>query len=231
MRGKRMEKILVVEDEKDMLLGLKDNLEYEGYEVLTARNGEEGLEAAMTRQPDLILLDIMMPKMDGYEVCRELRRRGLDTPIIMLTAKSQEVDKVIGLELGADDYITKPFSIREMIARVKAVLRRRGTRQQKLEGYEFGNVKVDFRKSAAIKDGEAIELSHYENEILRLLIANKEEPVSRSRLLDEVWGYDLFPTTRTIDNHIVKLRQKIEDDPRAPEHIVTVHGVGYKFVE
>jgi len=226
-----MEKILVVEDEKDMLLGLKDNLEYEGYEVLTARNGEEGVEAAVTRQPDLILLDIMMPKMDGYDVCRELRRRGIDIPIIMLTAKSQEIDKVIGLELGADDYITKPFSIREMIARVKAVLRRRGTHQQKLEAYEFGRVKVDFRKSVAVKGDRTVELSHYENEILRLLIANKEEPVSRSRLLDEVWGYDLFPTTRTIDNHIVKLRQKIEDDPRTPEHIVTVHGVGYKFVE
>jgi two-component system alkaline phosphatase synthesis response regulator PhoP len=141
------------------------------------------------------------------------------------------VDKVLGLELGADDYVTKPFSIREVLARLKAVLRRKGGRPQKLESYDFGQVHVDFRKSCVVRNGETIELSHYENEILRLLISNKDEPVSRNRLLDEVWGYDLFPTTWTIDNHIVKLRQKIEEDPKEPQHVVTVHGIGYKFVD
>ena len=226
-----MEKILVIEDEPDMVMGLKDNLEYEGYAVVTARDGVEGIQLAQKELPDLIVLDLMLPKKDGYDVCKELRAKGMDTPIIMLTAKGQEVDKVLGLELGADDYVTKPFSIREVLARIKAVLRRKGSRPQKLESYSFGNVRVDFRKSFAVRNGETIELCHYENEILRLLIANKDEPVSRNRLLDEVWGYDLFPTTRTIDNHIVKLRQKIEDDPKNPTHVVTVHGIGYKFVD
>ena len=226
-----MEKILVVEDEPDMVMGLKDNLEYEGYTVVTAADGVEGLEMATKELPDLIVLDLMLPKKDGYDVCKELRAKGVDTPIIMLTAKSQELDKVLGLELGADDYVTKPFSIREVLARIKAVLRRKGGRPQKLDSYEFGNVYVDFRKSCVDKNGKTIELSHYENEILRLLIANKDDPVSRNRLLDEVWGYDLFPTTRTIDNHIVKLRQKVEDDPKNPVHVITVHGIGYKFVD
>lgn len=226
-----MEKILVVEDEPDMVMGLKDNLEYEGYTVVTAADGVEGLEMATKELPDLIILDLMLPKKDGYDVCKELRAKGVDTPIIMLTAKSQELDKVLGLELGADDYVTKPFSIREVLARIKAVLRRKGGRPQKLDSYEFGNVCVDFRKSCVDKNGKTIELSHYENEILRLLISNKDDPVSRNRLLDEVWGYDLFPTTRTIDNHIVKLRQKVEDDPKNPVHVITVHGIGYKFVD
>ena len=226
-----MEKILVVEDEPDMVMGLKDNLEYEGYVVVTARDGVEGIQLAQKELPDLIILDLMLPKKDGYDVCKELRAKGMDTPIIILTAKGQEVDKVLGLELGADDYVTKPFSIREVLARIKAVLRRKGSRPQKLESYNFGSVRVDFRKSFVVRNGETIELSHYENEILRLLVANKDEPVSRNRLLDEVWGYDLFPTTRTIDNHIVKLRQKIEDDPKNPTHVITVHGIGYKFVD
>lgn len=226
-----MAKILIVEDEPDMVEGLRDNLVYEGYEVVSAADGETGLELAGEESPDLILLDIMLPGRDGYQVCRELRSKGIDVPVIMLTAKSQEVDKVLGLELGADDYITKPFSIREVLARVKAVLRRQGGRPKKVESFEFGNIKVDFRRGVAIKNGNSVELSHYENEILRLLVASKDEPVSRNRLLDEVWGYDLFPTTRTIDNHVVKLRQKIEDDPHNPRHVVTVHGIGYKFVE
>jgi len=226
-----MEKILVIEDEPDMVMGLKDNLEYEGYAVVAARDGVEGIQLAQKELPDLIILDLMLPKKDGYDVCKELRAKGMDTPIIILTAKGQEVDKVLGLELGADDYVTKPFSIREVLARIKAVLRRKGSRPQKLDSYNFGNVRVDFRKSFVVRNGETIELSHYENEILRLLIANKDEPVSRNRLLDEVWGYDLFPTTRTIDNHIVKLRQKVEDDPKNPAHVITVHGIGYKFVD
>ena len=226
-----MEKVLIVEDEPDMVMGLKDNLEIEGYQVLTATDGLAGLDVALNSCPDLILLDIMLPKLNGFEVCKQLRQKGMDTPIIMLTAKGQEVDKVLGLELGADDYITKPFSIRELLARVKAVLRRPRQPSEKIESYSFGSVTVDFRKQVAVKDGEPVELSHYEAEILRLIIANKGEPISRNRILDEVWGYELYPTTRTIDNHVVKLRQKVEDDPHNPVHIVTVHGMGYKFVE
>ncbi len=226
-----MAKILIVEDEPDMVEGLRDNLVYEGYDVVSAGDGETGLALAAEESPDLILLDIMLPGKNGYQVCREMRSKGIDVPVIMLTAKSQEVDKVLGLELGADDYITKPFSIRELLARIKAVLRRGGAHTKKIKTAEFGNVKVDFRRGIAVKDGNSIELSHYENEILRLLVANKDEPVSRNRLLDEVWGYDLFPTTRTIDNHVVKLRQKIEDDPHNPRHLVTVHGIGYKFID
>jgi len=226
-----MDKILVVEDEPDMLMGLQDNLQFEGYQVLTATDGQAALDTALNTCPDLIILDIMIPKLSGFEVCKQIRQKGMDTPIIMLTAKSQEVDKVLGLELGADDYITKPFSIRELLARVKAVLRRPRRPPQKIDSYRFGHVKVDFRKSIAVKSGKPIELSHYEAEILRLLITNKGEPISRNRILDEVWGYELYPTTRTIDNHVVKLRQKVEDDPHNPTHIVTVHGMGYKFVD
>lgn len=226
-----MEKILVVEDEPDLLMGLQDNLELEGYQVVTARDGQAALELAMSTCPDLILLDIMLPKLDGFEVCRQLRNKGQDTPIIMLTAKSQEVDRVVGLELGADDYITKPFSIRELLARIKAVLRRRKSPPQHLDAYQFGDVKIDFRKSIATKAGRTIELSHYEAGILRLLITHKGEPITRNRILDEVWGYEVYPTTRTIDNHIVKLRQKLEDNPHDPVHILTVHGMGYKFVD
>ncbi len=226
-----MEKILIVEDEPDMLMGLQDNLQFEGYKVETAVDGEAAIDKAVKVRPDLILLDIMLPKLSGYEVCKELRARGIQTPIIMLTAKSQEVDKVLGLELGADDYLTKPFSIRELLARIKAVLRRPRRPTEKIDTYSFGSVKVDFRKSIAVKKGQTIELSHYEAEILRVLITNKGEPISRNRLLDEVWGYQLFPTTRTIDNHVVKLRQKVEDDPHNPAHIVTVHGMGYKFID
>lgn len=226
-----MEKILIVEDEPDMLMGLQDNLQFEGYKVETAVDGQAAIDKAVKVRPDLILLDIMLPKLSGYEVCKELRARGIQTPIIMLTAKSQEVDKVLGLELGADDYLTKPFSIRELLARIKAVLRRPRRPTEKIDTYSFGNVKVDFRKSIAVKKGQTIELSHYEAEILRVLITNKGEPISRNRLLDEVWGYQLFPTTRTIDNHVVKLRQKVEDDPHNPAHIVTVHGMGYKFID
>jgi len=226
-----MEKILVVEDEPDLLMGLQDNLEIEGYQVTTAKDGQAALDLAMSTCPDLILLDIMLPKLNGFEVCKQLRQKGMDTPIIMLTAKSQEVDRVLGLELGADDYITKPFSIRELLARIKAVLRRRHAPPQQIETYQFGDVKIDFRKSVATKGGRPVELSHYEAGILRLLITNKGEPIARNRILDEVWGYELYPTTRTIDNHVVKLRQKLEDDPHNPAHILTVHGMGYKFVD
>jgi len=228
-------KILVVEDDPSMLMGLKDNLEFEGYEVLTARNGADGLKLAQSNQFDLIVLDVMLPQMDGFEVCRQLRSKDEDLPIIMLTAKNQEIDKVVGLKLGADDYVTKPFSVRELMARLEAVLRRqkRSTHPSspKIASYEFGNVKIDFRKCMATKGKKKIDLTHYEVEILKVLIANKEEPISRNRMLDEIWGYELFPTTRTIDNHIVKLRQKLEEDPKNPKHVITVHGIGYKFLD
>ncbi|MBM4031202.1 MAG: response regulator transcription factor [Planctomycetes bacterium] len=226
-----MEKILVVEDEPDLLMGLQDNLELEGYQVATAQDGQAALDLAMKACPDLILLDIMLPKVNGFEVLRQLRQKGLGAPVIMLTAKSQEVDRVLGLELGADDYITKPFSVRELLARIKAVLRRRNAPTQQLDAYKFGDVTIDFRKSVATKGRQTIELSHYEAGIMRLLIASRGEPISRNRILDEVWGYELYPTTRTIDNHVVKLRQKLEDDPHNPAHILTVHGMGYKFVD
>jgi DNA-binding response OmpR family regulator len=225
------EKILLVDDEVTLLETLAFNLRNAGYQVVTAADGLAALDLAANTCPDLILLDLMLPKLNGYEVCKQLRAKGLDTPIIMLTAKSQEVDKILGLELGADDYITKPFSIRELLARIKAVLRRPRQPPLRIDTYTFGDVKIDFRKSVAIKNGLPMDLSHYEAEILRVLITNKGEPISRNRLLDEVWGYELYPTTRTIDNHIVKLRQKVEDDAHNPAHILTVHGMGYKFVD
>lgn len=229
------EKILIAEDDANMLMGLKDNLEFEGYEVLTARSGPDALKLVLNAHPNLVLLDLMMPGMDGLEVCRQIRSRDEDLPIIMLTAKSQEIDKVVGFKLGADDYLTKPFSVRELLARIEAVLRRRRRAAHspaaRLQSYEFGKVKIDFRKCMATRGKQKIELTHYEIEILKVLIGNKEEPISRNRLLDEVWGFELFPTTRTIDNHVVKLRQKLEDDPKDPKHILTVHGVGYKFLD
>jgi len=226
-----MEKILIVEDEPAMLMGLRDNLEFEGYKVFTARTGKEGLASAAQHSPNLILLDIMLPEIDGLELLKQLRAAGQTTPVIMLTARSRELDKVRGLELGADDYITKPFSVRELLARIKAVLRRTRDKAPKLQTYTFAKIEIDFRRSIAKKKGNIIPLSYFEQEILRCLIGHKEEPVSRNQLLDEVWGLDLFPTTRTIDNHIVKLRQKLEDDPKNPRHILTVHGIGYKFVD
>ena len=224
------DKILVIDDDSGLLTLLQLGLEREGFEVATAVSGKEGLRRAYETRPDVVILDIMMPEMDGWLTCQRLRSM-CDTPIIMLTAKSQEVDKIVGLELGADDYITKPFSVRELLARIKAVLRRRKDTPRQVETYQFDDVTVDFRKSVAIKGGRTIELSHYEAGILRMLIANKGEPITRNRILDEVWGYELYPTTRTIDNHIVKLRQKLEDDPHNPRHIVTVHGMGYKFID
>jgi len=226
-----MQRILIVEDEPDLRTGLKDNLEFEGYKVAVAADGMAALSAVQKESPDLIVLDLMLPKLDGYEVCRRLRGRQIDIPIVMLTAKGQEVDKVIGLELGADDYITKPFSLRELTARIKAVLRRRQPGPDKLDYYSFANVEIDFRKSEVTVGGETAELTHYELEILRLLILNKEQPVSRDRLLNEIWGYQSVPATRTVDNHVVRLRQKIEEDAKNPKHIVTVHGMGYKFLE
>ncbi len=226
-----MPKILVIEDEPEMARGLADNLVFEGYEVQIETNGEAGLQYALAHPVDLILLDLMLPKLSGYEVCKALRAKGNMTPIIMLTAKGQEIDKVLGLELGADDYVTKPFSLRELLARIHAQLRRHKPEANQItDAFTFGEVMLDFKHYRATKAGEEIELTAKEFEILRFLIAHRGATVKRTDLLDKVWGLEDYPTTRTVDNHILKLRKKIENDPANPEFIITVHGIGYKFL-
>ena len=229
--GRKAGKILIVEDEPDMVLGLKDNFEFEGYEVVTAADGMAGLERARTQKPDLVILDIMLPKLSGLEVCKTLRGEGSLTPIIMLTARGQEIDKVVGLELGADDYVTKPFSIRELLARVRAILRRTEGGKKRLQRYHFSDVELDFEAYRAKKGGAALELSPREFELLRYLIERKGETVSRDKLLEDVWGYESYPSTRTVDTHIAKLRAKIGDSGSDPRYILTIHGTGYKFVD
>lgn len=226
-----MTKILIVEDEPNMRLGLKDNLEFEGYDVETSENGEDGLNKIFENNYDLIILDVMMPKMSGFDVCRNARKSGVTTPIILLTAKGEEIDKVLGLELGADDYVTKPFSVRELIARVKAILRRSEnliSHESKL--IKIGKLEVDFNGYIAVSGKKDVQMSHKEFEILHYLWKKRNTTVSRDDLLTEIWGYDETPTTRTVDNFILKLRQKIETDPNHPKIILTVHGVGYKMV-
>ena len=225
-----MARILVAEDEADMAMGLRDNLQFEGYDVIVAGDGEAALDAAIQHTPDLILLDIMMPKMDGLEVCRRVREAGFIVPILMLTAKSQEIDVVRGLEVGADDYVTKPFSIRELLARVKAALRRTGAGKGLSKILRIGEATVDLVKGKVERGDQTYNLGHFELEILKLLVENSEKPVDRSKLLDVIWGLEGFPATRTVDNHIVSLRRKIEPDAKHPRHIVTVHSIGYKFV-
>jgi two-component system alkaline phosphatase synthesis response regulator PhoP len=226
----RTPRILIIEDEPSMVSGLRDNFEYEGYKVSTAYDGIEGLERALNETPDLIVLDVMMPKMSGLEVCKQLKAKRPSIPIIMLTARGQEVDKVVGLELGADDYVTKPFSIRELLARVKAVLRRTQVLPREQERYSFGEVEVDLRTCKVKRNGLPVEVSSKEFELLKYFTLQPGESLSRERLLEDVWGYENSPTTRTVDAHIVHLRQKLEPDPEQPEFFLTVHGTGYKFV-
>ena len=226
-----MAKILIIEDEPDMVLGLKDNFEFEGYEVLTASDGQAGLERARSAKPDLVILDIMLPKLSGLEVCKALRGEGFEAPIVMLTARGQEIDKVVGLELGADDYVTKPFSIRELLARVRAILRRSDGTKKRLSRYRFSDLELDFEAYRAKKGNEALDLSPREFELLRYLIERKGETVTRDKLLEDVWGYESYPSTRTVDTHIAKLRAKIGDSGSEPRWILTIHGVGYKFVD
>ena len=223
-------KILVVEDEPNMVAGLRDNFEFEGYEVITASDGVEGLQKALDESPDLVVLDVMMPRMSGLEVCKQLRAKRASLPIIMLTARGQEVDKVVGLELGADDYVTKPFSIRELLARVKAILRRATAGPKIQEQHSFGDVEVDLRKCRVVRAGKLLDVSSKEFELLKYFISHTGETLSRDRLLEDVWGYDNFPTTRTVDTHLVRLRQKLEPDPEQPQYFLTVHGTGYRFV-
>ncbi len=220
-------KILIVEDDPAIVFGLRKNLEFEGYEVIAATDGESGLARALEARPDLIILDIMLPKMNGFELCEILRRRKIDTPVIFLTAKSQESDKILGLDLGGDDYITKPFSLRELLARVKTVLRR--TKAEEPEVVRFGDVEVNFDAQTVKVRGREATLTGKEFELLKFLIRSEGKVLSREAILDGVWGYQYEGTARTIDNFITRLRQKIGEDVDEPRHILTVRGVGYKF--
>ena len=221
-------RILIVDDEPEIVRGLEDNLRFEGYQTATATDGREALAVAAREAPDLILLDIMMPGLSGWDVCRELRGQGIDVPIIMLTARAEEADRVRGLDVGADDYITKPFSLRELLARVRAVLRRPGPRH-KVDEFAFGDARVRPRARQAFVGGREVGLTRKELDLLVYLLEHRGEVVTRDRLLDEVWGYERFPTTRTVDTHILRLRRKFEADPDRPVFILTVHGQGYKF--
>ncbi len=225
-------KVLIIEDEPGILLSLKDEFESEGYSVFTAEDGEKGFKMVKQQKPDLVILDIMLPLLDGYEVCKKLRMEGDSTPIIMLTVKDKEIDRVLGLELGADDYVTKPFSLRELMARARAVLRRTEERAKDLAEYKFGQVELDFKKYEARKKGKKLELTSLEFLMLKLFIQKKGEVVTRDDFLDKVWGEDNVSVSfRTIDSHIANIRKKIEDDPTNPKHILSIRGVGYKFVD
>src|SRR5215470_15492169 len=225
-----MNKVLVIEDDAAILRGLQDNLIYEGYEVFTAATAEAGYDVHKSRKPDLIILDLMLPHMSGLELCRRLRGEGIQIPILMLTARSEESDRVIGLDLGADDYVTKPFSLRELMSRVRALLRRTQSVADLPDELKFGDVEVDFRRYVARRRGKSIGMTRKEFATLRLLVARAGQVVTREELLNEVWGYESYPVSRTVDNHIAALRAKLETDPARPVHIRTVHGVGYKFV-
>lgn len=226
-----MKRILVVEDDPAILAGLVASLEEGHYEVLTSSDGEKGYQIGKRENIDLILLDLMLPNKNGQDICRDLRKDGVNTPILMLTSKREEMDKVLGLELGADDYVTKPFSIRELHARIKALLRRKGELKKEVDEYSFGNVNIDFKKQEAMKGKKALKLSAKEFEILKYFVQHESEVVTREMMLDDVWGYENFPTTRTVDNYILALRKKIENTPSKPEHLLTVHTAGYKFVK
>ena len=224
-----MPKVLIVEDDPAMATALKDGFTYEGYDVELARDGESGLKLALAAAPDVVVLDVMLPKMNGLDVCKRLRSEGSSLPIIMLTARGQEIDKVLGLKLGADDYLTKPFGFMELMARVEALLRRTSGGARHAEVYRFGDVVVDFKKAELKKGGEPVEVTARELKLLEYFIAHRGEVVPRERLLDQVWEYDGAPLTRTVDMHVAKLRKKIENDPADPRIIVTVHRMGYKF--
>jgi DNA-binding response OmpR family regulator len=227
-----VKQILIIEDDGAILRGLKDNFEYEGYSVLSATDGEQGYALIREKKPDLVILDLMLPLMSGYEVLRKVRAEGGTVPVLILTARGEEVDKVHGLNIGADDYMTKPFSVKELLARIQAIFRRASnSRAGSLpDELRFHDVVVDFLRFEARKAGRALDLSRKEFGVLRLLAARSGEVVTRDELLDAVWGYDRFPTTRTVDNHVALLRAKIEDDPARPRFLLTIRGVGYKLV-
>lgn len=226
-----MKRMLIVEDDKAILRGLIDSFKAEHFEVETSSDGEEGYTFVRRRKFDLIILDVMLPGMNGLDICKQLRLDGVKTPILMLTGKGEEIDKVMGLELGADDYITKPFSMKELIARVKAVLRRQSDIRTALTEATFGDVFVDFKKQEATKGKKSLDLSAKEFQLLKYFAEREREVISRNQLLDDVWGYEAMPTTRTVDNYILSLRKKIESDPSKPKHLLTIHTAGYKFVK
>ena len=225
------EKILIVEDEEDVARGLELNLKKEGYRVVKTGRGDTAVNVAIKENPHLILLDVMLPGLSGLDVCRELRKKGIRAPIIMLTARGEEIDRVLGLEIGADDYVSKPFSLRELMARIRVRLRRSSEAlSEDLPTYRFGDVEIDFDKCQGTRNGAPVELTHKEFDILRLFVRRRGEVVTRDRMLNEVWGYDAASTTRTVDTHILNLRQKLEPDPGNPRYILSVYGEGYKFV-
>jgi len=224
-------RILIIDDELPMRTALSDTLRDEGYRILTAVDGTSGLERAVEEKPDLILLDVMMPKLDGFNVCRELRRLGFAVPILLLTAKGQTDDKVTGLDCGADDYLVKPFNRRELLARVRALLRRNRREAASPGTFSFGAVRVDFLRGECRKAGREVKLTPKELAMLRMLAERPGEVVTREEFLDRVWGYGSYPVTRTVDNHILRLRQKLEDDPAAPRHLVTANKAGYRLVD
>jgi two-component system alkaline phosphatase synthesis response regulator PhoP len=226
-------RILLVEDEKGLIITLTDRLLSEGYEVVSAQDGRIGFDKAQSEQFDLIILDVMLPKKNGYDVARDLRQKGIATPILMLTAKGETIDKVLGLKLGADDYLTKPFEVIELLARVEALLRRspaHTNHDQNGNAFRFGSVSVDFKRAEVLCKNKSVDLSAMEFKLLQFLVENRGVVHSRDALLDAVWGYDAMPTTRTVDVHIAWLRQKLEENPRHPKFIQTVHGFGYKFI-
>ena len=224
------QRILMVEDEPGLVLTLCDRLMSEGYDVDSREDGESGLEQALAQTYDLIMLDVMLPKKSGFDVCRKLRQSGVQTPVLMLTARNQVVDKVVGLQIGADDYLTKPFDMMELLARIEALLRRSLVKpSEAVMAYQFGSVKVDFRKAEVLRDGVGVTLSAREYQLLKYLIEHRGETISRERLLSDVWGYDATPETRTVDVHMAWLRQKLEENPRYPQYLLTLRGLGYKF--
>jgi two-component system alkaline phosphatase synthesis response regulator PhoP len=224
-----VKRLLLVEDEPGLVLTLTDRLAREGYAVETSSDGESALERAASEGFDLVLLDVMLPRKNGFDVLRDLRRRGIETPVIMLTASGQVVDKVVGLKLGADDYVTKPFEMVELLARIEAKLRRAPVTPHPADGYQFGDVRIDFRRAEVVRAGAPLELSAREFQLLRYFIEHRGATLTREELLNEVWGYNAMPSTRTVDVHVAWLRQKIEPTPRHPQFILTVHGLGYKF--
>jgi two-component system alkaline phosphatase synthesis response regulator PhoP len=224
-------RVLLCEDEESIILTLRDRLQSEGYDTTVATDGESALDTATKKSFDCILLDIALPKKNGFDVCRDLRARGVQTPILILTARGQVIDRVLGLKLGADDYLTKPFEMAELLARIEALLRRaRNLVANSADAYAFGNIEVDFRRAEAKKDGTAVELSGLEMKLLRYFVEHRGAVLTRDELLEKVWGYDATPVTRTVDVHIASLRQKLETNPARPEFFLTVHGMGYKFV-
>jgi two-component system alkaline phosphatase synthesis response regulator PhoP len=224
-----VKRILLVEDEPGLVLTLSDRLAREGYAVETTADGESGLERATKEAFDLILLDVMLPRLGGFDVLKDLRKRNVETPVIMLTARGQVVDKVVGLKLGADDYVTKPFEMVELLARIEAKLRRAPVTPHPAEGYQFGEVRVDFRRAELTRSGAPLDLSAREFQLLKYFIEHRGATLTREELLNEVWGYNAMPSTRTVDVHVAWLRQKVEPNPRHPQFILTVHGMGYKF--